>query len=278
MTQTTTARDADRRTAGGRREHALIRVRGATKVYDKGGVPVHALRGVDLDVHEGEFTALAGPSGSGKTTLLNLIGGLDRPTAGTVEVAGRDVAGLDKGEAADFRLAHIGFVFQAYNLVPVLTAYENAEFTLLLRGVAAAERRAAVTALLERVGLGELMDRKPHELSGGQQQRVAVARALATRPRIVLADEPTANLDSEPSTALLELMEELNRELGTTFLFSSHDPVVLDAARRTVRLLDGRVVVAEEGGAAHASAGADRSAAAAGDGAAEDRAPGPGTR
>lgn len=241
MTETTKVRETARRAAGDRAGRALIRVRGATKVYDQAGVPVHALRGIDLDVHEGEFTALAGPSGSGKTTLLNLIGVLDRPTAGAVEVAGRDVTGLEKGDAADFRLANIGFIFQAYNLVPVLTAYENAEFTLLLRGAPPAERRRTVTALLERVGLGELMDRRPHELSGGQQQRVAVVRALATRPRIVLADEPTANLDSEASTALLELMTELNQELGTTFVFSSHDPVVLDSARRVVRLLDGRV-------------------------------------
>lgn len=219
----------------------LIRVRGATRVYDKDGVPVHALRGIDLDVGEGEFSALAGPSGSGKTTLLNLIGVLDTPTSGTVEVAGRDVTVLNKGEAADFRLEHIGFIFQAYNLVPVLTAYENAEFTLLLRGVPAAERRRRVTELMERVGLGELMDRRPHELSGGQQQRVAVVRALATTPRIVLADEPTANLDSKSSNALIDLMLELNRDLGTTFLFSSHDPTVLDRVLRVVRLLDGRV-------------------------------------
>jgi putative ABC transport system ATP-binding protein len=219
----------------------VIRLRGVTKVYDKGGVPVHALRGVDLDVAPGEFTTLAGPSGSGKTTLLNIIGALDQPTAGEVRVADRDLTRIARGDAAQFRLDHVGFIFQAFNLVPVLTAYENAEFTLLLRGASVSERRRVVQPLLERVGLGDMMHRKPHELSGGQQQRVAVVRALATSPRLVLADEPTANLDSEASEALLALMAELNRELGTTFVFSSHDPVVIEGARRVVALLDGRV-------------------------------------
>ncbi len=222
-------------------DDALIRIRGLTKSYRQGELEVPALRGVDLDVADGEFTALAGPSGSGKTTLLNMIGALDHPTSGTIDVAGRDIRGLAKGDAADFRLANVGFVFQAYNLVPVLTAYENAEFTLLLRGEEPAERRAVVEPLLERVGLGDMMDRKPHELSGGQQQRVAIVRALATRPRLVLADEPTANLDSTTSEGLLDLMAGLNEELGTTFLFSTHDPVVIDRARRVVELHDGRV-------------------------------------
>jgi putative ABC transport system ATP-binding protein len=220
---------------------ALIRVRDLTRVYRQGDVEVHALRGVDLDIMDGEFTALAGPSGSGKTTLLNIIGALDAPDGGRVEVAGRDIVGLGKGDAADFRLGTIGFIFQAYNLVPVLTAYENSEFTLLLRGTPAAERRAIVEALLERVGLADMMHRKPHELSGGQQQRAAIVRALATHPRIILADEPTANLDSETSAGLLDLMLELNEELGTTFLFSTHDPAVIERARRLVELLDGRV-------------------------------------
>jgi putative ABC transport system ATP-binding protein len=220
---------------------ALIRVRDLTRVYRQGQLEVHALRGVDLDIMEGEFTALAGPSGSGKTTLLNTIGVLDVPTGGRVEVAGRDISGLNKGEAAQFRLDTVGFIFQAYNLVPVLSAYENAEFTLLLRGVNAADRRATVEPLMERVGLTDMMHRKPHELSGGQQQRAAVVRALATHPRIVLADEPTANLDSETSAGLLDLMVELNAELGTTFLFSTHDPTVIERARRLVQLLDGRV-------------------------------------
>jgi len=220
---------------------AIIRVRGVTKVFRQGDVEVHALRGVDMDVTEGEFSALAGPSGSGKTTLLNLIGVLDHPTEGTIEVGGRDVSTLGKGDAADFRLDHVGFIFQAYNLVPVLSAYENAEFTLLLRGMSREERAEVVEPLMERVGLTEMMHRRPHELSGGQQQRVAIARALATHPEIVLADEPTANLDSTTSAELLDLMVELNEELGTTFLFSTHDPVVLERARRVIRLLDGRV-------------------------------------
>lgn len=220
---------------------ALIRVRGLTRIYQEGDLEVHALRGVDLDVAQGEFTALAGPSGSGKTTLLNIIGVLDHATKGTVEVDRNDVSRMDRGDAADFRLANVGFIFQAYNLVPVLTALENAEFTLLLRGKDAGERRDRVVPLLERVGLGEHLDRKPHELSGGQQQRVAIVRALATQPKIVLADEPTANLDSETSAGLLDIMLELNDELGITFLFSTHDPVVIQRARRVVRLKDGRV-------------------------------------
>ena len=222
-------------------EEALIRVRGVTKIYRQGELDVHALRGVDLDLAEGEFTAMAGPSGSGKTTLLNMIGALDHPTEGTVTVAGHEAGRLDRGEAADFRLDHVGFIFQAYNLVPVLTAFENAEFTLLLRGVPRDERRERVEGLLERVGLADMMDRRPPELSGGQQQRVAIVRALATHPDIVLADEPTANLDSGTSGELLDLMLELNRRLETTFLFSTHDETVIDRARRVVRLLDGRV-------------------------------------
>ena len=220
---------------------ALIRLRQVTRIYKEGALEVLALRGVDLDVAEGEFTALAGPSGSGKTTLLNIIGVLDHATAGRVEVAGQDIGRLEKGAAADFRLAQVGFIFQAYNLVPVLTAYENAEFTLLLRGIPAPERKRRVQPLLERVGLGDMMDRRPHELSGGQQQRIAVVRALATKPAIVLADEPTANLDSDTSAGLLDLMQELNEEMKTTFLFSSHDPVVIERARRVVRLQDGKV-------------------------------------
>ncbi len=223
------------------KDGALIRLRQVTRVYRDGAQEVLALRGVDLDLGEGEFTALAGPSGSGKTTLLNIIGALDHPTSGRIEVAGTDVARLDRGEAADWRLEKVGFIFQAYNLVPVLTAFENAEFTLLLRGMPAARRRDIVRPLLERVGLGDMMDRKPHELSGGQQQRVAVVRALATSPALILADEPTANLDSETSAELLDLMLVLNHELKTTFLFSTHDPVVIGRARRVVRLLDGRV-------------------------------------
>jgi len=219
----------------------IIRVDGVTKVFRQGELEVHALRGVDLDLHMGEFAALSGPSGCGKTTLLNLMGALDTPTTGIVRIDGTDITTLNKGDAADFRLAHVGFIFQAYNLVPVLTAYENAEFTLLLRGMPAEKRRKVVEPLLERVGLADMMDRKPHELSGGQQQRVAVVRALATGPKIVLADEPTANLDSVSSESLLDLMLELNGELGTTFLFATHDHTVIDRAHRVVRMLDGRV-------------------------------------
>lgn len=224
------------------RNGALIRMRQITRIYQEGSLEVLALRGVDLDIAEGEFTALAGPSGSGKTTLLNIIGVLDKPTSGRIQVAGTDITRLDKGGAADFRLDKVGFIFQAYNLVPVLTAYENAEFTLLLRGVSPRERKSRVKPLLERVGLGDMMDRKPHELSGGQQQRIAVVRALASKPDLILADEPTANLDSETSGGLLDLMLELNQELSTTFLFSTHDPAVIQRARRVVRLKDGRVV------------------------------------
>ena len=231
----------DARAATAVADTPVIRVRGVTRIFHQGRLPIHALRGVDLDIAPGEFAGLAGPSGSGKTTLLNIIGALDHPTSGTVDVAGHRVTELEKGEAAEFRLDHVGFIFQAYNLVPVLTAYENAEFTLLLRGVGAEERRRVVMPLLERVGLTAEAHRKPHELSGGQQQRVAVVRALATRPDIVLADEPTANLDSETSSGLLDLMDELNRDFGTTFLFSSHDPVVIERVRRLIKLRDGRV-------------------------------------
>ncbi len=220
----------------------LIRVANVVRTYVDGAVEVHALRGVDLSIEAGEFTALAGPSGSGKTTLLNMIGVLDRPTEGRVTVDGTDVSGLGRAAAADYRLTHIGFVFQAYNLIPVLTAYENAEFTLALRGVPRAERREKVMPLLERVGLADMTDRRPHEMSGGQQQRVAVVRALASSPRIILADEPTANLDTQTSIELLELMLELNRDSGVTFVFSTHDDAVIERARRVVRLDSGRVV------------------------------------
>ncbi len=220
---------------------AIIVARGLEKVYRQGKVDVHALRGVDLDVGPGEFTVLAGPSGSGKSTLLNLVGALDKPTAGSVLVSGKEVTGLSRTKAARFRLASLGFVFQAYNLVPVLTAYENAEYTLALAGVPKLERRSLVEPLLRRVGLEGMFKRKPHELSGGQQQRVAVVRAIASRPALVLADEPTANLDSETSSDLLDLMLELNAEHNTTFLFASHDQQLIERARRIVRLVDGRI-------------------------------------
>ncbi len=219
----------------------LIRCSGVTKTYQQGKVDVRALRGVDLEIQSGEFSVLAGASGSGKTTLLNMIGCLDKPTAGSVTISGTEVTGLSRGAAAEYRLDNIGFVFQAYNLVPVLTAYENAEFVLMLQGVPKAERQKLVMPLLERVGLLDEAKRKPHELSGGQQQRVAVVRALAGKPSIVLADEPTANLDAKTSAGLLDLMLELNQEQGVTFLFSSHDHIVIERVRRVIEMESGRI-------------------------------------
>ena len=219
----------------------MIEVRGVEKIYHQGEVEVPALRGVDLEIDDGEFSVLAGPSGSGKTTLLNIIGTLDFPTRGHVDVDGTRVTEMSRTEAANYRLDHIGFVFQAYNLVPVLTAYENAEFVLMLRGIDKERRREIVVPMLEEVGLGSMIDRKPTELSGGQQQRVAIARALAAKPAIILADEPTANLDSETSGELLDLMYGLNQEYETTFLFSTHDELVMERARRIVRLRSGRI-------------------------------------
>ena len=221
---------------------SIIKVRGATRVYEQGEVKVHALRGVDLDIERGEFSALAGPSGSGKTTLLNMIGCLDSPTEGSVEVSGVDVTKFSKSEAAKFRLDHIGFVFQAYNLIPVLSAFENAEFVMMLQGKPAEERKRIVMGLFERVGLQSEAHRRPSQLSGGQQQRVAVVRAIANKPVIVLADEPTANLDSKTSAALLDLMKELNEEEHITFLFSTHDPLVMQRAERVIRLDSGLVI------------------------------------
>lgn len=218
----------------------LVSARGLTKVYQSGKVETPALRGIDLDIAAGEFTAVVGPSGSGKTTLLNLIGALDSATDGELRVLGRDLHRLGKRERADMRLRELGFVFQAYNLVPVLTAQENVEFVLELQGEGD-ERRARAQEMLEQLGLSELAARRPGELSGGQQQRVAVARAVVSRPRLVLADEPTANLDGENAEILLNLMRELNEERRITFLFSTHDPRVISHARRVVTLVDGRV-------------------------------------
>ncbi len=220
---------------------ALIEVRGVTRVYKQGLVEVHALRGVDLDIGAGEFTALVGPSGSGKSTLLNVIGALDAPTAGTVRIAGELATGRSRAAGATFRLHNVGFVFQAYNLLPVFSAFENAEYTLMLQGMPRAERRAIVMPLLERVGLADMANRRPYELSGGQQQRVAVVRAIAPRPRLVLADEPTANLDSHTSGDLIDLMLQLNAEHGITFVFASHDEHLMERARRVVHLRDGLV-------------------------------------
>ena len=220
---------------------AAVRTAGVWKIFKQEAEEVQAVRGVDLTVGRGEFTALAGPSGSGKTTLLNLIGGLTRPTRGQIWVAGRDVSGMTSQELARLRLAQVGFVFQAYNLLPVLTALENAEFPMLLQGVDAAERRARVRELFARTGMDGLEDRRPGKLSGGQQQRVAVVRAVASRPALVLADEPTANLDSAASEALLDVMAELNRDLGVTFVFATHDGRVMERSRRLVRMVDGAI-------------------------------------
>jgi len=212
-----------------------------TKVFETGAIEVRALRGVSLEVGQGEFLALVGPSGSGKTTLLNLIGGLEAPTTGTLRVLGRDVAALGRRGRSELRLRHIGFVFQAYNLVPVLTAAENVELILELGGMEAKARRERALAVLEELGLGELGDRRPNELSGGQQQRVAVARAVAARPSLILADEPTANLDTENANVLMELMRRMRDEHGMTFVFSTHDARVEAHAARIVELRDGRV-------------------------------------
>lgn len=219
----------------------IIEVRDVHKTYDTGKVETHALRGTTLDIGQGEFTAIAGPSGSGKTTLLNLIGCLDKPTSGAISVGGNDVTNLSETALSRLRRDKIGFVFQAYNLIPVLTARENVEFVMLLQGVPDKERRARAEAILTEVGLSDYLDRKPTEMSGGQQQRVAIARAIAAEPAIVLADEPTANIDSQTGSALLDLMRNLNERKNVTFVFSTHDRMVMERARRLVHLRDGRV-------------------------------------
>ena len=219
----------------------IIEAIDVTKVYDTRGVETRALDGVTFGLEKGEFTALAGPSGSGKTTLLNLLGALDTPSSGKIQLDGVELSELSPSALSELRLRRLGFVFQAYNLIPVLTARENVEFVMELQGVPSKERRERADQVLTRVGLSGLESKRPLEMSGGQQQRVAVARAIASRPSIVLADEPTANLDSETAARLLELMEQLNREDGVTFLFSTHDPLVMEAARRVVRLRDGRI-------------------------------------
>jgi len=206
-----------------------------------GRTVVKALRGVSLEIARGEFLCIAGPSGSGKTTLLNLIGCLDKPTSGRILIEGQDVSELSPKELAWVRRRRLGFVFQTFNLVPVLTAYENIELPLLLLGAGSAERRRRVYALLEALGISELAHHRPDEMSGGQQQRVSIARALITEPALVLADEPTANLDSETGKAIIELMHELNRTRGTTFVFSTHDPKVMERASRLVHIRDGRI-------------------------------------
>ena len=224
-----------------RQNSTVVALSDVTKLYTQGSLEVQALRGLDLTVGKGEFTALIGPSGSGKTTTLNLVGGLDSPTSGSVAVESVDLGTLNRKALSHLRRDRIGFVFQSYNLIPVLTAYENAEMVMWVQGVPAPERRKRVMELLHAVGLDGLEDRKPTELSGGQQQRVAIARAIASDPAVVLADEPTANVDSETAETLISLMETLNRERGVTFLFSTHDHRVVERVKRVVRLVDGRV-------------------------------------
>lgn len=225
-----------------KRMSTVIDTHNIYKVYNENGIPVHAINGVHLHLERGEFTALVGPSGSGKTTLLNMIGGLDKPSEGQVIINGVNITDLHGSELINFRLHNIGFVFQSYNLIPVLTAGENIEFIMLLQKRPKKEREARVTALLQEVGLSDKRDIRPGELSGGQQQRIAVARALASKPQFVLADEPTANLDSVSAGHLLDIMSKLNQEENMTFIFSTHDQRVIDRARRVITLEDGKVV------------------------------------
>lgn len=220
----------------------VIETKDLHKIYDESKIPVPALNGVSLTINEGEFTAIVGPSGCGKTTLLNLLGGLDHPTRGTVTVDGEDITEYRDSKLIDLRLRKIGFVFQAFNLIPVLTALENVEFIMLLQKRPKKERLARAKELLNHVGLNDKLNKRPMELSGGQQQRVAVARALASKPRFILADEPTANLDSAATSNLMELMEKLNQEENATFIFSTHDQRVIDRAHRIITLDDGRVI------------------------------------
>jgi len=220
----------------------VIEIKDLYKIYNSSEVKVKAVNGVSIDFEEGEFAAVVGPSGSGKTTLLNMLGGLDRPTSGEVKIAGEKIWDLKSKKLIDFRLHNIGFVFQAYNLIPVLTAKENVEFIMHLQGRNKHDRDARTKELLEAVGLGDRLNNRPSKLSGGQQQRVAVARALASKPKFILADEPTANLDSKSTENLLDMMEKLNKEENITFIFSTHDQRVVNKARRVVTLDDGKVI------------------------------------
>ena len=223
-------------------QETVIRAEDVSRRFGKDAAEVIAVDQVSFSLMQGEFAALVGPSGSGKSTLLNLVGGLDDADHGTIELAGRDLASLSASEKSDFRRDHIGFIFQSYNLIPVLSAAENIEYIMLLQGVKGAERRRRVNEMLEIVGLSGLGHRRPAEMSGGQQQRVAVARAMASNPEIILADEPTANLDSKTGIALLETMRQLNESQGVTFLFSTHDQKIIDRAKRLIWLEDGRIV------------------------------------
>ena len=219
----------------------VVSCEAVTRVYADDAVPVHALRGVDFAVRRGEWTSLAGPSGSGKSTLLHVIGGLDRPSTGTVSVDGQPLGELSEAALSDLRLKRIGFVFQAYNLIPVLTAMENVEFIMQLQGVGAVERRERARETLSRLGLDDIGDRRPGELSGGQQQRVAVARAVVTEPVLLLADEPSANLDSTTTQDLLDLLRNVNEQHGVTIVTATHDPMVMGYAKRRVQLRDGSI-------------------------------------
>lgn len=221
---------------------SIIKVENITKIYNETKVPVHALNGVSFEIEEGEFTAIVGPSGCGKTTLLNILGGLDHPTEGSVEIADTDITGMKDRDLIDFRLKNIGFVFQAYNLIPVLTTLENVEFIMLLQKVEKKKRIERSMNLLKEMGIADKANQRPSELSGGQQQRVAVARALASKPNFILADEPTANLDSVSTSNLLDMMAKLNKDENETFVFSTHDQRVIDKARRVITLEDGKII------------------------------------
>ncbi len=224
---------------------SIIEIKNLTKIYDGSGIEVKAVNGIDLNFEKGEFAAIVGPSGSGKTTLLNMLGGLDHPTSGEVFIDDQNIWELKSRKLTDFRMNNIGFVFQSYNLIPVLTAKENVEFIMHLQGKSKKERNSRTQELLKAVGLEERMNSRPSKLSGGQQQRVAVARALASKPKFILADEPTANLDSKSTETLLDIMENLNKEENITFIFSTHDARVVKKARRVITIEDGKVKMDE---------------------------------
>lgn len=219
----------------------ILKTENLEKIYDDNGVPVHALKGIDLTINKGDYLVIAGPSGSGKTTLLNLLGALDTPSKGKILFEGTDLAKKNRKELSEFRLQNLGFIFQAYNLIPVLTAIENIEFSMMLSGIPENERRERALSLMHELDIKELANKRPNEMSGGQQQRVAVARAIVNDPEVVLADEPTANLDSETGSVLLDLMEKMNKEKNITFIFSCHDKQVIDRAGILLKLKDGKI-------------------------------------
>lgn len=220
----------------------IFEIKNVSKVFGKENLAIHALANINLDIHEGEFLALVGPSGSGKSTLLNIMSGIDQASSGNIILEGQDISKKSGDELSDFRRDHIGFIFQAYNLIPVLTVKENIEYIMLLQGIDKTVRDERVEKVLEQVGLSGMGKRLPSQLSGGQQQRVAVARAIVSKPRIILADEPTANLDSKNGTELIDIMSELNKEYGTTFVFSTHDTKIMERAKRLVTLSDGKII------------------------------------